>query len=169
MYMTSHGCYSNQHGTSIFTMYPLLLRTIIIMSQIFFLSTWCLGGFTPSYILHTRAFGTYLLGGYLPCKKNIRWWYFTCKNPKNVICHVILHVKMFEYFKIPYFTCTFLTKFIYNECIGPYISLHIVLRFLPVNSLSMMYMTCSIHTLFVHPCGYVLQYRIIGFIPLGPR
>jgi len=29
-----------------------------------------LGEITPSYILHTRAFGTYLLGGgYLPCKK----------------------------------------------------------------------------------------------------
>jgi hypothetical protein len=30
------------------------------------------GEITPSYILHTRAFGTYLLGGggvYLPCKK----------------------------------------------------------------------------------------------------
>jgi len=27
---------------------------------------------------------------------------------------------MFHYFKIPYFTCTFFTKFIYNEYIGPY-------------------------------------------------
>jgi hypothetical protein len=34
------------------------------------------------------------------------WWY--------------LHVNMFHYFKIPYFTCTFFTKFIYNEYIGPY-------------------------------------------------
>ena len=31
-----------------------------------------LGEFTPSYILHTRAFGTYLLGGYLPCKKDYK-------------------------------------------------------------------------------------------------
>jgi hypothetical protein len=33
-----------------------------------------LGGFTPSYILHTRAFGTYLLGGggYLPCRKDYK-------------------------------------------------------------------------------------------------
>ena len=32
-----------------------------------------LGGCTPSYILHTRAFGTYLLGGgYLPCKKHYK-------------------------------------------------------------------------------------------------
>jgi hypothetical protein len=33
-----------------------------------------LGEFTPSYILHTRAIGTYLLrgGGYLPCKKNYK-------------------------------------------------------------------------------------------------
>ena len=29
-------------------------------------------GFTPSYILHTRAFGTYLLGGYLPCRKDFK-------------------------------------------------------------------------------------------------
>jgi hypothetical protein len=31
-----------------------------------------LGEITPSYILHTRAFGTYLLGGYLPCKKDYK-------------------------------------------------------------------------------------------------
>ena len=31
-----------------------------------------LGEFTPSYILHTRVFGTYLLGGYLPCKKDYK-------------------------------------------------------------------------------------------------
>ena len=28
--------------------------------------------FTPSYILHTRAFGTYLWGGYLPCRKDYK-------------------------------------------------------------------------------------------------
>jgi hypothetical protein len=67
-----------------------------------------LGEITPSYILHTRAFETYLLGGviYL-AKKIIRWWYFTCKKPKNIICDGILHVNMFHYFKIPYFTCNF--------------------------------------------------------------
>ena len=37
-----------------------------------------------------------------------------------MICDGILHVNMFHYFKIPYFTCTFFTKFIYNEHIGPY-------------------------------------------------
>ena len=30
------------------------------------------GEITPSYILHTLAFGTYLLGGYLPCKKDYK-------------------------------------------------------------------------------------------------
>jgi hypothetical protein len=71
----------------------------------------CLGGFTPSYILHTRAFGTYLLGGYIYLAENIiRWWYFTCKNHENIICDGILHVNMFHYFKIPYFTCTFFYK-----------------------------------------------------------
>ena len=34
-----------------------------------------LGGFTPSYILHTSAFGTYLLGGYLPRRKDYKVWY----------------------------------------------------------------------------------------------
>ena len=29
---------------------------------------WVPGEITPPYILHTRAFGTYLLGGHLPCK-----------------------------------------------------------------------------------------------------
>jgi hypothetical protein len=69
-----------------------------------------LGEITPSYILHTRAFGTYLLGGIYLAKKTIRWWYFTCKNPKNIICDGILHVNMFHYFKIPYFTCNFFYK-----------------------------------------------------------
>jgi len=36
---------------------------------------------------------------------------------------------MFHYFKIPYFTCTFFTKFTYNEYIGPYFLSHVVLRF----------------------------------------
>jgi hypothetical protein len=66
-----------------------------------------LGEFTPSYILHTRAFGTYLLGGgYLPCKKNQG--------------DGILHVNMFHYIRISYFTCTVFTKYTYNEYIGPY-------------------------------------------------
>jgi hypothetical protein len=67
-------------------------------------------------------------------KKIIRWWYFTCKNPENIICDGILHVNMFHYFKIPYCTFTFFTKFTYNEYIGPYFLSHVVLRFLPVNS-----------------------------------
>jgi hypothetical protein len=41
----------------------------------------------------------------------------------------ILHVNMFHYFKIPYFTCTFSTKFTYNEYIGLYFLLHVVVRF----------------------------------------
>jgi hypothetical protein len=94
---------------------------------------WEPGEITPSYILHTRAFGTYLLGGggiYL-AKKIIRWWYFTCRKPKNIICDGILHVNMFHYFKTPYFTCNFSTKFTYNEYIGPYFFIAVVLRFLP--------------------------------------
>jgi hypothetical protein len=31
-----------------------------------------LGEITSSYILHTRVFGTCLLGGYLPCKKDYK-------------------------------------------------------------------------------------------------
>jgi hypothetical protein len=73
-------------------------------------------------------------GGYLPCKKIIRWWSFTCKKPENIICDGVLHVNMFHYFKIPYFTCTFFTKFTYNEYIGSYFLSHIVLQFSPVNS-----------------------------------
>jgi hypothetical protein len=64
----------------------------------------------------------------------IRWWYFTCIKPQNIICDGILHVNMFHYFKMPYFTCTFFTKFTYNEYIGPYFLSHVVLRFSPVIS-----------------------------------
>ena len=42
-------------------------------------------------------------------KKIIRWWYFTFKKLENIICDAILHVNMLQYFKIPYFTCTFFT------------------------------------------------------------
>ena len=38
---------------------------------------------------------------------------------------------MFHYLKIPCFTCTFLTKFTYNEYIGTYFLSHVVLRFSP--------------------------------------
>jgi hypothetical protein len=41
---------------------------------------------------------------------------------------------MFHYFKILYFTCTFFTKFIYNEYIESYFLSHVVLKILPVNS-----------------------------------
>ena len=45
---------------------------------------------------------------------------FYIKKPKNIVYDGILHVNMFQYFKIPYFTCTFFTEFTYNEYIGPY-------------------------------------------------
>jgi hypothetical protein len=45
------------------------------------------------------------------------------------MCDGILHVNMFHYFKIPYFTCKSFTKFTYNEYIGPYFLSHVVLRF----------------------------------------
>jgi hypothetical protein len=53
-------------------------------------------------------------------KKIIRWWYFTCKKPGNIICDGILLVNMFHYLKIPYFTCKVFTKYTYNGYIGPY-------------------------------------------------
>ena len=77
------------------------------------------GDITPSYILHTPAFGTYLLGGGL----------FTLQ--KRLLGDGILHVNMFHYIKIPYFTCNVFTKFTYNEYIGPYFLSHVVLRFSP--------------------------------------
>jgi hypothetical protein len=82
------------------------------------------------FCIHVRS-GPIYWGGYLPCKKIIRWWYFTCKKPEDIICDGILHVNMFHYFKIPYFTCNVFTKFTYNEYIGPYFLSHVVLRFSP--------------------------------------
>jgi hypothetical protein len=62
---------------------------------------------------------------------SLRAWYFTCKKLENIICDGILHVNVFHYFKIPYFTCNFFTKFTYNEYIGPYFLSDVVLRFSP--------------------------------------
>ena len=50
---------------------PILLKKtyILIYQRYDDIMSLNLGEFTPFYILHTRAFGTYLLGGgYLPCK-----------------------------------------------------------------------------------------------------
>jgi hypothetical protein len=70
------------------------------------------------------------IGGVIYLAENIiRWWYFTCKKPKSIICDGMLHVNMFHYFKIPYFTSTFFTKFTYIEYIGPYFLSHVVLPF----------------------------------------
>jgi hypothetical protein len=57
----------------------ILMLTVIFRDWA--LPSW-LGEVTPSYTLHTRAFGTYLLGaGYIYlAKKIISWWYFTCKH-----------------------------------------------------------------------------------------
>ena len=52
-------------------------------------------------------------------EKIIRWWYFTCKEPENIICDGIVHVNMFHYFQIPCIICTFFSKFIYNEYTDP--------------------------------------------------
>jgi hypothetical protein len=82
------------------------------------------------YFAYTCVWDLFIGGGviYL-AEKIIRWWYFTCKKHENIICDGILHVNMFHYSKIPYFTCTIFTKFTYNEYIGPYFLSHVVLRF----------------------------------------
>jgi hypothetical protein len=82
------------------------------------------------FCIHMRS-GPIYWGVIYLAKKIIRWWYFTCKKPENIICDGVLHVNMFRYFKIPYFTCNFFTNFTYNEYIGPYFLSHIVLRFSP--------------------------------------
>ena len=46
-------------------------------------------GVHSAYILHTRAFGTYLLGGYLPCKKII-------------MCGIFQNIHKCLYFNTPY-------------------------------------------------------------------
>jgi hypothetical protein len=85
------------------------------------------------FCVHVRS-GPIYWGVIYLAKKVIRRWYFTCKKPENIICDGILHVNMFHYFKIPYFTCTFFTKNFCNEYIGPYFLSHVVLRFSLVNS-----------------------------------
>ena len=52
----------------------MVITIYIILGQIFAqelkIGMW-LGGFTPSCIFHTRAFMTYLLGGFIYLAKNI--------------------------------------------------------------------------------------------------
>ena len=64
-------------------------------------------------------------------KKIIRWWYFTCKNPENIICDD------------QYFTCKHVSLFLKStilhvywimNILDPVFLSHVVLRFLKVNS-----------------------------------
>jgi hypothetical protein len=83
-------------------------------------SFWTPGRSLPLiFCIHVRL-GPIYWGVIYLAKKIIRWWYFTCKKPGNIICDGILHVNMFYYFKTPYFTCNVFTKFTYNEYIGHY-------------------------------------------------
>ena len=66
------------------------------------------------FCIHMRS-GPIYRGVIYLAKKIIRWWYFTCKKRENIIRDGILHVNIFHYFEIPYFTCTFFTKSTYNE------------------------------------------------------
>ena len=81
----------------------------------------CLGGCSPSYILQTRSGPVYWVVSF-PAKRIIKWWCY----PKNIVCDGVLHVNMFCCFKIPCITCTFFTKFIYNEYIGTFFLSHVV-------------------------------------------
>ena len=83
------------------------------------------------YFAYTCIQDLFIGGVIYLAEKIIRWWYFTCKKPANIIGDGILHVNMFHYFQIPYFICNFFTKFTYNEYIGPYFLSHVVLRFSP--------------------------------------
>jgi hypothetical protein len=88
------------------------------------------------YFAYTCVRDLFIGGGYLPCKKNYKApdGIVHVKSLKILYVMVFLHVKMFHYFEILYFTCTFFTKFTYNEYIGPYVLSHVVLRFSLVNS-----------------------------------
>jgi hypothetical protein len=53
--------------------------------------------FTPSYILHTLAFGTYILeGGYLPCKKDYKVMVFYMYTCFTILKSHILHVMFLQ-------------------------------------------------------------------------
>jgi len=66
--------------------FPFHIACLVVQKMLYFakhniLVSSILGEFTPSYILHTHAFKTYLWGGIYLAEKIIRWWYFTCKKP----------------------------------------------------------------------------------------
>ena len=63
------------------------------------------------FCIHVRSGPIYWGGGIYLAKNIIRWWYFTCKKPKNSIYDSILHVNMFHYFKIPYLHVIILQNF----------------------------------------------------------
>ena len=54
------------------TLHPSLSLFSLKTNNLFEITFTSLGEFTPSYILHTRAFGTYLLGGLFTLQKNYK-------------------------------------------------------------------------------------------------
>jgi hypothetical protein len=65
---------------------------------------------------------------------------------------------MFHYFKIPYFTCNFFTKFTYNEYIGPYFLSHVVLGFSPneLPECPKLASYSTVHSVFTSPSRHTL-------------
>jgi hypothetical protein len=69
---------------------------------------------------------------------------------------------MFQYFKIPYFTCIFFIKLTYNEYIGLNFLSHVVLRFSPVNSPSLTQKPQDHGTPNARNCWFILFYHVWG-------
>ena len=62
-----------------------------------------LWGFFPSYILHTHALRSYLLGGYLPRKKITKYDIFYIKINACILMHPINNYNFGESLKLPYY------------------------------------------------------------------
>jgi hypothetical protein len=66
-----------------------------------------LGGVTPSYVLHTCALRTSLLGGVIYfAEKIIRYNIFQNKGNACILIHPIINYILGNHFKIPY--CTYI-------------------------------------------------------------
>jgi hypothetical protein len=86
------------------------------------------------YFAYTCVHDLFIEGIIYLAKKIIRWWYFTCKKPENIICDGILHVNMFHCFKIPYFTCNFLQNLPTMNILDPIFYRTLFYDFCPVIS-----------------------------------
>jgi hypothetical protein len=97
------------------------------------------------YFAYTCIQDLFIRGVIYLAKNIIRWWYFTCKKPKNITCDGIFHVTCFTILKSPILQVHFLQNLPTMNILDPIFLSLVVLRFSPVISPNKFYIAIIHH------------------------